>query len=514
MAVFEELLKFYHLDIEEYGRLKETPSFDFIPTIDGKEEVEEAIKLLIDVRANKGKILVYGDYDTDGIMATSIMVKALREFGITTNGYLPSRYIDGYGLTVENVRKIAKSGYSLIFTVDNGITAFEAVEEAKNLGMKVIILDHHTPEENIPVADLIIHPVFLRYGEYPISAGFLSYLFSSVLLKKRDEYLFTMGAVSLISDMMPLKGHNRVAVKLMLEIMKRNKYPEFTALAKKDNIDVKVFGLDIIPRINSVGRIEKGTEINRLIAYFAENDIDKKKRIVAYLDEVNERRKEETKSAAEKVAVVDDSPTIVVMADIPEGLNGLLANRLLQQYGKPVAVFSKSHAKEGVLVGSLRSKPGFDIIKCLNGIKVDLVASGGHSFAGGATIREEDFELFKKEFSYSALKHEFEKKGDDYIPLELSECNATTFKIIESFAPFGTDWPEPKFILRDLNPNKFTYIKDGKYMLTWLGKDVKLLSFSINEDTFKLNNSVDLSITFQEDEFRGKKTLTLYADKA
>mgnify|MGYP003295266218 CR=1 FL=1 len=184
MAVFEELLKYYHLDIESYGRLKEAPSFDLIPKIGDREEVQSAIERFRVARDNKEKVLIYGDYDTDGVMATSIMVKALREFGIKASGYLPSRYLDGYGLTVDNVEKIAKSGFSLIMTVDNGVTAYDAIARAKELGMDVIVLDHHTLEETRPVMDILIHPVTLNYGEYPISAGFLSFLFSISLLLK------------------------------------------------------------------------------------------------------------------------------------------------------------------------------------------------------------------------------------------------------------------------------------------------------------------------------------------
>ncbi len=515
MAILEELLKFYNLDIEEYGRLKEAPSFDLIPRIDGAESVNKAIERLNLAKQNKEKILVYGDYDTDGVMATSILVRALRERGIIANGYLPSRYKDGYGLNVANVERIAASGYSIIFTCDNGISAFEAVDKAKELGMTVIVLDHHTIEEGkLPNADIIIHPVLLEYGEYPISAGFLSFLFSMPFLGKRDDYLFTLGTISLISDMMPLKGHNRVAVRLLTKHLENVKYSEIYALTKKPVVDTKVLQLEIIPKINAVGRMEKDPKsINRLIAYFAENDKAKKEAIAIFLDNINEHRKEETKAAAESFNIEEGTPAIVVKADIPEGLNGLIANRLLQEHALPCVVFSPADAKPGLLVGSVRSRAGFDVIECLTHVKVDLVAYGGHSFAGGVTIREEDFEKFKKEFSFFAIKHKLEKKNDGLIEISLDDCNMNTYHLIESFGPFGQEWPEPKFLLKNMYTKGFTYTKDGRFLSCFVGKDVKLFSFSISENTFPEDTVTDLQITFAVDEFRGKKTLSLFAER-
>ncbi len=514
MAILEELLKFYNLDIEEYGRLKMAPSFESIPRIDEAKSVKDAINRLAQAKQNKEKILVYGDYDTDGVMSTSILVRALREFGNIANGYLPSRYKDGYGLNVANVEKIALSGYKIIFTCDNGISAFDAINRAKELGLYVIVLDHHTIEKELPKADIIIHPTLLDYGEYAISAGFLSFLFSIPLLNKKDDYLFTLGAISTISDMMPLKGYNRVAVRLLNEHLANVKYPEIYALTKKSVVDTKVLQLEIIPKINAIGRMEKEPKsINRLIAYFAENDITKKEAIANFLDNINEHRKEETKAAAESFVVEEGSPAIVVKADIPEGLNGLIANKLLQAHALPSVVFSPADAKPGLLVGSIRSKSGFDVIECLNHIKVDIVAYGGHSFAGGVTIKEEDFEKFKKEFSFFAIKHKLEKKNDGLIEISLADCNMKTYALIESFGPFGQDWPEPKFLLRNMNTSNFTYTKDGRFLSCFVAKDTKLFSFSIGENTFPDNAIANLQITFSVDEFRGKKTLSLYAEK-
>ena len=514
MAILEELLKFYNLDIEEYGRLKMAPSFDSIPRIDDAESVKAAITRLALAKQNKEKILIYGDYDTDGVMSTSILVRALREFGNVANGYLPSRYKDGYGLNVANVEKIALGGYKIIFTCDNGISAFEAINRAKELGLYVIVLDHHTIEEELPNADIIIHPTLLNYGEYGISAGFLSFLFSIPLLNKKDDYLFTLGTISTISDMMPLRGYNRVAVRLLNEHLANVKYPEIYALTKKTVVDTKVLQMEIIPKINAVGRMEKEPKsINRLIAYFAENDINKKEAIAAFLENINEHRKQETKLAAESFVIEEGAPAIVVKGNIPEGLNGLIANKLLQEYALPSVVFSPADAKPGILVGSIRSKPGFDVIECLTHVKVDIVAYGGHSFAGGVSIKEEDFEKFKKEFSFFAIKHKLEKKNDGLIDISLADCNMKTYALIETFAPFGQDWPEPKFLLKNMSTKNFTYTKDGRFLSYYIGKDTKLFSFSIGENTFPESVVTDLQITFSVDEFRGRKSLSLFAEK-
>ncbi|MCR5692990.1 MAG: DHH family phosphoesterase [Bacilli bacterium] len=511
-GLFERLLTYYGLSREEYEKLILPPSFRSIPLIDDHPIVKKAIERLEKARDAKEKILIYGDYDADGVCSASILLRSFKEFGIDASGYLPSRYLDGYGLTVENVKKIAAKGFSIIFTCDNGVTAHEALKCAKELGVEVIILDHHEFDDVKPECDIVIHPETLSYGEYPISAGYLSFLFSEALLKKVDSYLLVLGAISTISDMMPIRGHNREIVRLMLEIVNKEPPEVISLLTDKRIFDVSTFQMEICPKINAVGRLEKGTEINRLLHYFA-NDLSDKVALARYLNEVNARRKEITKEAEESIEINETDAAIVVKANMPEGLNGLLASKLLSVYKKPVCVFSEMNKNPDVLVGSLRSEEGFDVIEALDDVRVPLLTKGGHPFAAGVSINKKDFEAFKKDMLFSALKHKLSPKKQNYVPLVLGECSMQSYRLIESFGPFGFCWETPKFLLTNLDPSTFTYIKDGKYLSVKISSDVRLFSFEINENSFDLDSKVDLACSFKINEYKGRRSLDILCQK-
>ncbi len=510
----ERLCKHYGISKEDYKRLTLPPSFSNIPLLNDNPLIISAIERLKKAREQGERVLVYGDYDTDGVMSTSILVSAFREFGIQTEGYLPSRYLDGYGLTVENVRKIKSGGYSLIFTCDNGVTAHDALKEARQLGIEVIILDHHEFDEYKPECDIVIHPSTVSYGKTDISAGYLSFIFSCALLGRVDDYLLCLGAVSTISDMMPLLEYNREIVRLMLDIINENQYKEFSMLTTCKRFDESTFQMEIIPKINSIGRIEKGKEINRLIKYFSGHDSEYNEKVASWINESNDKRKELTKNATESLVISPNDAAIVIETNLPEGLNGLLAARLLNIYQKPVAVFSKKEKEPGLLVGSIRSLEGVNILELYSSMKTNLLTKGGHPFAGGCSIKEEDFESFKKDFLFFVLKNKIMAKKSDSIDITLGECNMKSYRAIRTLAPFGMSWEAPKFLLKDLNPTTFTYVKNGQYLSVKLSEDTKIFSFSLNETSFEPSEKVNLLLSFKLNEYKGKITLNLMAERA
>ncbi len=510
----ERLCKYYGIAKEDYKRLSLPPSFSNIPLLNDNPIVLAAIERLKCIRENNGRVLVYGDYDTDGVMSTSILVSSFREFGLNAEGYLPSRYSDGYGLTVENVRKIKSSGYSLIFTCDNGVTAHEALLEAKNLGIEVIILDHHEFDERKPECDIVIHPSTVNYGDVEISAGYLSFIFSCALLQKVDNYLLCLGAVSTISDMMPLLSYNREIVRLMFQIMEKEHYKQFTMLTSSHYLDESVFQMEIIPKINSIGRIEKGSTINRLVKYFSGHDETYNEKISLWINEQNEKRKELTRNAAESLQITPTDAAIVVQTNLPEGLNGLLAARLLNTYQKPIAVFSEKEKEPSFLVGSLRSLEGMNILDAYSAMKTPLLSKGGHPFAGGCSIKKEDFESFKKDFIFFALKNKVMAKKKDSIDILLPECNMKSYRLIRNLAPFGMSWEAPKFLLKGLDPKTFTYVKNGQFLSVKLSEEAKIFSFSLNENSFEPDEKANLLLSFKINEYRGKQSLNLIAERA
>ncbi|NCA95654.1 MAG: single-stranded-DNA-specific exonuclease RecJ, partial [Methanomicrobia archaeon] len=230
MDFFTELLHYYHLNASDYEQLTRPLTYDdirFDHRVDGLKSIVDRIHQAI---AKNEKIIVYGDYDCDGIMAVSIMVKVFEMLGYPVNYYVPSRYIDGYGLNTKRVEEIATKGYSLIITVDNGISAFEAILLAKEKGIDTIVVDHHEIQEKLPDAYGILHPMLSKLGAVAASGGFMSFVLATALLDEVDPYLLSLAGISTISDMMPLLEYNRDLVRLAIEAMNEHHFPSLTKL--------------------------------------------------------------------------------------------------------------------------------------------------------------------------------------------------------------------------------------------------------------------------------------------
>jgi len=508
----EKLKKYYQLDEDAFLKKTEAPSFSCLKDISSFDCVKAAISRLEKAKKENEKVIVYGDYDFDGISATSIIYSLLLRMSISASYYVPSRYLDGYGLNVDNVIRIAKAGFSLIFTVDNGVTSSEAIRKANELGIEVIVLDHHEYQEIPSPIVTLIHPNTVNLTNPSVSAGFLSYLFYRALAKDDDGYLLALGATSLLSDAMPLVSYNRDAVNLAVSLMNKNRFLPFSLLTERHHFFASTLQMEIIPKINAVGRVETGSETNRVVRYFVSNDIETQKKIALYLSNVNEKRKSLTKDAEEKFAFPIDKESIFLVTDLPEGLNGLLANRLLNEYEKPIAVFSSSKKDASIYVGSLRSKEGFDVLKALKGTHAPLLTSGGHEFAGGGSIKKEDLETFKKDFEFAAMKHHLEKKEKVAIDLDKSECNMENFYLLESFGPFGNDRSAPLFSLT-LKKIDLAFTKNGKFLSTKINEQARLFSFSLRQENIPSEEKVSFYCHMDANEWKGKVSLQLIAQE-
>jgi single-stranded-DNA-specific exonuclease len=511
-SFLKKLLDYYSINEEAYANLGKAPSFSSLPDISSSLEVQKAIASLQEIKKNKERILIYGDYDCDGISSSSILLRSFKEYGLDAEAYLPSRYLDGYGLTPTNVEKAHKAGYSAIFTCDNGVSATEAIALAVKEGIKVLILDHHEYSVAPQGITCLIHPKTVHLLDPEVSAGFLSYLFSRTLLGKDDEYLVSLAGMSTLSDAMPLAKYNREVVRLALVSLNKNQYEEFRFLTNKTHFDETLLAMDIIPKINAIGRLEQGTSINRLLVYFSGNDMGKKTRLAEWMNEVNTTRKALTKEAESSISIDPNEEAILVTTSLPEGLNGLLASRLLNEYGKPVAVFSPDSKNPGVLVGSLRSKEGFNILKALEGCKAPLIAGGGHAFAGGVSILANDLPLFKKDFIYAALKHKLMPQQKKNIPLMQEEATMENYEILSTFGPFGEGNERPNFLLS--SPiDQLAFSLDGKYLSTRLSPSVRLFSFALGVKDFPKNGTANLSLHMALNEWKGRLSLDLLVDE-
>jgi len=513
MSFLDSLLSYYSLNQQQYEGLITKPSFSLLPTLNEDPSAKKAKDRILLAISNQEKILVYGDYDVDGISSCSIIVKAIKELGGDVKGYLPSRYLDGYGFNLDNYQQIKEAGYSLIILTDNGATAFEPLEAAFQNKSDVIIIDHHQLSDKLPLCYALIHPDICSVSNVPISAGFLSFIFSRFLLDRDDPYLCFLGALSTISDMMPLTGNNRDVVKLGISLMKEENFLPFALLLQGNPINERTLAMNVIPSLNAVGRLFEGKEINRLLPFFL-MESPSMESVANWILETNSRRKAITKDAATTLTINEEDSGIVTISPLPEGCSGLLANRLLSAYKKPVCVFAPSFKDPNILVGSMRSREGFNVIEALKGSSAPLLTYGGHALAGGLSIKKEDYDSFVKGFEKAALFHPLVEQNVKSIPLSIKDATLENYKLLQTLSPFGMGWEEPSFLIGPLNRESLSYAKDGLYISTRLSPSARLFSFYLGEKDLKKGRAFSFYVKMTENNYRGKTTLDLLAESA
>ena len=504
----QKIIDYYSLSEEDYKELTKPIKDLKLPDFNAPPDMAKIKERIFKAIENKEKILVYGDYDCDGICSTAIMVKTFEKLDYKAAYYIPSRYTDGYGLNVNNVIKIANAGFKLIITVDNGISQDEAIDKANELGIDVIVIDHHeTPEKQVHALG-IIHPNVSHISEEFGCGAFMSLITSAALLGTYDPYLVTLAGLATISDMMELKGFNRSVVRIALEYLRNYRYPTIMSLVEGDTITEKTFGLEIAPKINAVGRLVEDKNINLLVKYLLSEDDDEIFKISSWIKNTNELRKTLTKEAVDALPKEDFTEEgIVVKLDIKEGLIGLIANKLLSEFNVPVIVFTEEAIDKTFLKGSVRSKEGFNVQKAFESLSKYIVGGGGHAFAAGLSIKACDLEAFKHDFIELCKEYKFTKVEPPSIELKLQEINFTNYAILREFSPFGIGFPEPVFSVKDLPTRSLQFISFGKHLSTPISINSKLLGFNIPESEVKSHLSIDLFGNLGTSTYRGKTTV-------
>lgn len=504
----EKLLEYYQISEEEFAnlsrpieeiRLIEPTSIKGMNRV--KSRIFEAIK-------NNDKILIYGDYDCDGISATSIMFRTFQILKYPANYYIPSRYQDGYGLNVKNVEKIADAGYKLIICVDNGVSQHEAIHLAKEKGIDVIVVDHHELPEQPTEAYEIIHPEYSGISEIYGSGGLMSLYVSAALLGSYDEYLVTIAGLSVISDLMELKGPNRDVVRLAVHYLNKRRFLPLKLLLDTPIIMEKSFGLEIAPKINAIGRMLEDNKANLLVKYFTSNNENDVYSLCDWINVINQQRKDLTKQTVESLTIdYSKEAGICEIIHAKEGLIGLIANRLMNQYNVPTLIMTEDLLEPDILKGSIRSKEGFNVVKAFKSLEKYLLTGGGHAFAGGLSIKKDDFDSFKHDFIALCEQYRFEEKEQPKIELDITEITQENYEIIRQFAPFGQGFKEPLFFIKNIPTKPLIFISNGKHLATPLTIRSKLLGFNISKDEVIQFPMIDVEGYFELSLFRDTQTL-------
>lgn len=477
------------------------------------------------------KITIVGDYDCDGICASAIMKIAINKLGgknVTVR--LPKRFSEGYGLSEKIVDEIDEG---LLITVDNGITAFDAIEKAKEKGLTVLLTDHHLPAEDgrIPNADLIINP-----NAIPDSADFsgycgagIAYKICELLLSPKYASLATklksLAAIATVADVMPLVEENRSIVKNGLVDMTKSagRTAGLGALLKlldlNFHINEKNIGFKIGPIINAPGRLfDDGAE--RSFKLISNNhSLEEAQEDAAELIKINEERKsikeKELKIIEQNIVdncLIGDNIFIIYEPELTEGLVGIYAGNIAEKYGVPCFVLTNSDDPE-ILKGSGRTAKDINIKAVLDENSEFLVKYGGHAEAAGISVKMDDFEDFRAAILRSVPKLD-EASDDVFYDIETSVENmAETLDELAIYAPYGQGNPEIVFLFKDfvLSPSYgkfFTTLGDSDQHLKLFGKGVTAIGFGMTEKYIKMGmpKKVDIVGTVNVNWFMGKST--------
>ena len=398
------------------------------------------------------RFFIVGDYDCDGICATAIISKLFKDLQIASNYYIPSRSREGYGLNKRIVDTAFEHRFDVLLCVDNGIVANEALSYARSLGLITLVIDHHEFSEE-PECDAYLHPVLFDERHADMCASGLCCLLSQSF--RADEVSMVYGGLATLADMVSVLGYNRYLLKKCIALLNEKPFPAIAYLTGNKKIDYETLSYDVIPKINAVSRMDDALNVNYVVRYL----LSDRKEAAAYLpkiEQINTTRKQLTKemaSLAERLC--DPSKQIIIVSSdaFKEGLCGLIANRLMNDLGKPVIILCES---DGLLKGSGRAPKGFDLYSLLKDESHLFSAFGGHAQAVGLSIGIDRYETFLKDMKEKKVVSQEVFK--DVICRPAESYDTALIEELDDLKPFGQGFEEPLFCIED-----FSYTK--KYMI-------------------------------------------------
>lgn len=491
-------------------------------------DMEIAVKRIVKAIENKEKIMIYGDYDADGITSITVLKKYLNEIGLKTGEYIPNRLNEGYGLNKDAISKIYNDGYKLMITVDCGISGLEEADYANSLGMEIIITDHHEPAEKLPEAIAVIDAK-RKDNKYPFNqlAGVgvvfkLIQAISTELKLEEKEYLKYLDLVCIgtISDIVPLVDENRVIAKLGLKLIEKTKNIGLKTLlniADLKKIDSNAISFGVAPRINACGRMGFQEEALQLFLTEDSGEATKiAKRLVQFNQERQAKEKQIFEEVIEKIEKDDKDKKCIVLAEENwhHGVIGIVASKITEIYYKPSILICLEGDKGK---GSGRSVPGFDLYTALTKCSDYIEKFGGHSMAIGITIKKENFEKLKEAIE----KYAQESNISDIMPIinidkeiNLKNINIEEVKSLELLEPFGEGNKMPLFLLRNLKIDSIRALSGGKHLKLTLKQDnniVDAIGFNMGDlsKEYLLGDKVDVVGTIEINSFGNKENIQI-----
>ena len=492
------------------------------------KDMDKAVERISEAIENDEKIAVYGDYDADGVTATALVCEYLNMNGCRVVPYIPDRNSEGYGLNCEAIRSLCEAGVSLIITVDNGISALEEAEYIKELGMDLVITDHHKVGNAIPEAVAVVNPHradcpsrFKHFAGVGVAFKLVSALCGD------SEQALSMFAdlvtIGTIGDIVSLTGENRLIVKKGLELLNSDTGIGIEQLKRAAGVSEKTMtsssvAFSLVPRINAIGRTGHAS---RALELLLSEDYDSAGEIAAEIDRSNIRRQEiEKEITLEAQRQIEENPDMLnnrVLIFSGEnwhgGVIGIVAARLVQKYGKPCLVITDDGKQAK---GSARSIDGFSLYECVSSAADLLTHYGGHVLAAGFGMKSENLPAFKR------AVEDYAKTVEMPFPRLEIDCRlrpdfitSDILEVIDSLEPFGAGNPQPMFGLFGMTLTGIQPIGGGKHLRLSFKKgtaNATGLLFGVTQRDFAYNTGdrVDLAVRLERNEYMGQVKVSIY----
>lgn len=506
--------------------------------------MSRAVDRILAAIARNERIMVYGDYDADGVCAAALLVNTIEAFGAKPGIYLPFRETEGYGLNAKAANEIIQQGYGVVVTVDCGITNVAEVGLLQAKGVDVIITDHHNPPDTLPNAFAILNPKVAgeTYPYRQLCGTGVAFKLSQALLAESshtrhpklqfspagfEKWLLDLVAIGTVADMVELIGENRTLVHYGLTVLRKSRCLGLRALVEAAGVDISAVGADTIgfalaPRLNAAGRMNHASAAYKLLV---SNDPGEVRQLSSELDEQNRQRQALTESirqaAKSQVMPVGEQKLLFACGEKwPVGVVGLVAGRLADEFGRPAVVVGKT--ADGSLVGSGRSIAGFNITEALQECSAHLSRFGGHFYACGFTVKSEpDLAAFKKRMEELAAAaftgQEVAAVLNIDAEIDLAEATFALQEQLRRLEPHGQGNQRPRFVSRGLAVSSVSPVgSSGRHLRVMVGKHgrpevTKLIGFSIIDRIPKIvaGDTVDVVFEIGENLWNGNRELQL-----
>ncbi|PJE39542.1 MAG: single-stranded-DNA-specific exonuclease RecJ [Flavobacterium sp.] len=497
------------------------------------KDMDKAVARIEAAIANAENILVFGDYDVDGTTAVSLVSSYLKSFYPNVATYIPDRYNEGYGVSYQGIDFADDNGFSLIIALDCGIKSIDHVAYAKAKNIDFIICDHHRPGDTLPEAVAVLDPkrTDCNYPYDELCGCGVGFKLIQALAQNRNQTVadlvpyLDLVATAIAADIVPMTGENRVLAKFGLKVINSSPRPGIKALVqnvKKKTLTITDVVFIIAPRINAAGRIKHG---NEAVALLTEYDLEQAEFFASEIEQHNSDRKDLDKlitaEALSQITENDETKkftTVVYQENWHKGVIGIVASRLTETYYRPTIVFTKSGDK---LAASARSVKDFDIYNALEACAAHLEQFGGHMYAAGMTLKEENYAAFKEAFERTVeetihpdlLTPEIAVDAE----INLTDINEKLIRILNQFEPFGPQNMTPVFMTKGLKDSGYAkgIGSDEDHLKLYVKQNNSpgfgAIGFGLGKklDLVKNQQSFDAVYCIDENEFNGKVSVQL-----